>query len=151
MCSVPSRDGRSPIRKPGKNFSENTRYMLLTQDRRFSMDVLPADEIGDETVLFCSAPSFKYLNLTAMTEEEVLAFKQMVVDTCDFVLPIVRERDRIAREAAKAGDMTYKRLWRSDPKRANFDPQPEPRRNRDVEHDDDPGFPGFTGDDGLEP
>jgi hypothetical protein len=55
------------------------------------------------------------LNLTALTEAELLAVKEFFDLAFSLALPVVRDRDRIAKEAWDAGDDSYPRVYRALP------------------------------------
>jgi hypothetical protein len=61
------------------------------------------------------------MDLTSLTERELVALRQFLNDVIDRALPIVQSLDRIAASAAENGDVSYKRLWRPDPVRHDFD------------------------------
>jgi hypothetical protein len=54
-------------------------------------------------------------NMTALTEEELEAWKTFVDMVYEKALPVVRERDRLAAEAMEQGDDSYARSFRRDP------------------------------------
>jgi len=55
------------------------------------------------------------LNITALTEEELLAFEEFMAFLFELAKPVVRERDRIASEALADGDDSYTRVYRQAP------------------------------------
>lgn len=54
--------------------------------------------------------------LTSLTEQELDQFEQFVTFGVAKARPIVRERDKVAREAVKNGNYDYHRSQRQDPK-----------------------------------
>lgn len=55
------------------------------------------------------------INLTMMTEDELLAFKQFVSEITELALPVCQLRDKLAREDYEQGRDNYDRIYRSPP------------------------------------
>jgi hypothetical protein len=74
------------------------------------------NEDGDEIILSFDNGHKKYgLNLSGYTEEELLLFKQILEIALKTAMPIVRDRDRVAREAAENGNDIFYRRHRGTP------------------------------------
>lgn len=56
------------------------------------------------------------MNLTRMTEPELLAIKQLLDQAFELALPVVRQRDEEANEAFNEGDDSFERVYRQVPK-----------------------------------
>lgn len=56
-----------------------------------------------------------HLRLTSLTEKELDLLEKFLKLAFDLARPIVKERDRVAREAAESGDVSFGRTWRQEP------------------------------------
>jgi hypothetical protein len=55
------------------------------------------------------------LNLTSLTEPELDAMRTIINLAFDLALPVVRDRDKVAKDAQKAGDDSFARVYRQIP------------------------------------
>lgn len=92
---------------------------VLTEPARVSMYVgVESREICNDLII-----SIKQLgramgasmNLTRMTEEELLATKKLLDRAFELALPVVQRRDKEANDALDQGDDTYPRVYRAVP------------------------------------
>lgn len=56
-----------------------------------------------------------YVNLTNMTEEELLAYKKLLETAIEWALPVVQRRDQEAQDAVEQGDDSVGRIYRPLP------------------------------------
>lgn len=56
-----------------------------------------------------------YLNLTALTAEELRGFRDVMNFAFDLAEPVAKDRDEVARRAKDAGDDSYARVYRAVP------------------------------------
>lgn len=56
-----------------------------------------------------------YLNLSALTAEEVRVFRDVMNFALDLAEPVANDRDEVARRAQAAGDDSYARVYRAVP------------------------------------
>jgi hypothetical protein len=56
-----------------------------------------------------------YLNLTALTAEEVQVFRDVMDFAFDLAVPVAKDRDEVAARAKDAGDDSYSRVYRAVP------------------------------------
>lgn len=84
-----------------------------------------------------------YLNLTALTEAELRAFRDVMNFAFDLAEPVARDRDEVANRAKEAGDDSYARVYRAVPqfivRAGKVIPYGEGVQDRS---DDVPGQPG---------
>lgn len=76
-------------------------------------------ETGDDLVLGTGIMGMRggsLMNLTRMTEAELLAIKQLIDQAFELALPVVRQRDEEANAAFNQGDDTFERVYRAVPK-----------------------------------
>lgn len=79
------------------------------------------NEPGENIVISFDNGYKKYgINLSDFTEEELLAWWQAVGVAVSWALPIVKNRDRVAREAAENGNDIFYRRHRPAPKLSIF-------------------------------
>ncbi len=76
-------------------------------------------ESGDDLILGTGIMGMRggsLMNLTRMTEPELLAIKQLIDQAFELALPVVRQRDEEADEAFNEGDDSFERVYRAVPK-----------------------------------
>jgi hypothetical protein len=95
--------------------------MRYTEDQmRAYEELLPGDEYeyGDTLRLLITTTTTGRpfsLNITAMTHDELVAFRDLINLTLEKAEPIVLERDRRAQEAYANGDDSFTRSYRQPP------------------------------------
>lgn len=90
------------------------------------------NESGDSVILWIGIyRSVSRMNLTACTEEELKKFKEFINYAIDMALPIVIDRDRVAKEAADAGQDIFERRHRQPP-RLSYLKGAEPKHTESV-------------------
>lgn len=120
-----------PGHRNGKDYSKNLGQLSRSRwawvKIYFGQFVIWADyrkdEEGNETdevldiKLLVPVPNRQPLawNLTASTEEELVAFKHLVDTAIEWALPIARQRDKEAADALDAGDDSHSRIYRQVP------------------------------------
>lgn len=88
-----------------------------------------------------------YLNLTALTAEELQGFRDVMNFAFDLAEPVARDRDEVARRAKEAGDDSYARVYRSVPQFIVRDGKVIPYGEGVQDGSDDvPGGSGVVGD-----
>lgn len=107
---------RSDLGKGDAELSE-ARWAWLRCNLGQVITMVNPTESGDPDIklLHTTQQSRYALNLTALTELELLAYKKLVDTTIDWALPIVRERDANAAAAFEQGDDRYPRSYRPLP------------------------------------
>lgn len=122
--SYPLGSRRSDL--PGMNKRE--RDGLMSESRwawvrnvigQFVILVTPTEDKPDDLTvrLFHPIPNRPSIdwNLTAMTEEELLLFKELIDLAFEWALPVVRNRDKEAADAFAKGDDSHARVYRQVP------------------------------------
>jgi|SRR6266540_2161384 len=82
----------------------------------FEKDGAETDEVRDIKILYPipNRPPVSW-NLTACTEDELVAMKELFDTAFKWALPIVQERDQEAKDAFENGDDSHSRIYRAVP------------------------------------
>lgn len=100
-----------------EGISPHVRTQLMLPGRSFKYEVKPNPTGEDGDMLHTIFPhrAMKALELSTMTERELLALKAFLNNAIDHAMQTVVELDRLANEALAEGRPS-KRLYRPDPK-----------------------------------
>lgn len=125
---LPGGEGRRDWSQAGRQRSVSTyrfgahfaRWVQTHRNRIVQIVNKPVEgfeEDGPEVVLFFPTRRGTHfaLSLSDLTEEELLAVRSIIIDTCDMALPIVRLRDANAQRRLDEGDDTNPRVYRPVP------------------------------------
>ena len=111
--------GRGPHRSTSDPAFADTLATLVVSDTKAVLKHEEfAEEIGNDLILQFSQLGKRYgsmLNLTQMTEEELLALQNLLEMSVKLALPVVRQRDKEAQDAFTKGDDAYERVYRAVP------------------------------------
>jgi hypothetical protein len=99
-------------------------------------------ELGPDVLLYLryrmNYTSTMYIDLTKLTEGELDAFKQMVLDTIELARPIVQHRDKVDQDNYNDGNDSDPRIYRQVPQlirrpwAVGIDPQSVLQRLEDI-------------------
>jgi hypothetical protein len=109
-----------PRRKAGR-ISDGTVAWLDTFLGRITLKVFEdnpmAGEAGFNTgiVVRYATGGYRTIDLTALTEAEWNEFRNFMALVEETVLPVIQERDKVARDAYRAGDGSFARSYRAIP------------------------------------
>lgn len=94
----------------------------------------PTDEILDIKLMhpMPRRPAIAW-NLTALTEDELIAFKHLLDTAFEWALPYVKHRDKEAQDAYENGDDSFSRIYRQVPKLV-YRPGAKPEYRESVQH-----------------
>ena len=95
---------------------------LRVGSRHYAIEQHPNELDEDHDIVFLACqPPLKLLDLTVMTTNEVEALRTFFNDLFDRAQAVTRELDEMAVRETEAGNGPYKRLYRPDPVRFDFD------------------------------
>lgn len=107
-------------RKAGR-ISDGTVAWLDTFIGRITLKVFEENEMAGEVgynsgiVLRYATGGYRTIDLTALTEAEWIEFRRFMALVEETVLPVIRERDKVARDAYVEGDGSFARSYRTLP------------------------------------
>lgn len=100
---------------------DDLQFELSIGPRKFQLGIQPDPGDDEHPIITAQVrPALNVMDLTVVTEAEIEALRAFWNDALDAALIVVRDLDRLAKEANERGETTYKRLWRPDPVRRTY-------------------------------